>query len=93
MDRDFISAIERARKRSGIEFGARSRRQRISYVLTTGATWAGPIAASDFRLVVDKGAPDSLVSFVPQGSRRSLPSRFEWRQTNFTPTADLHVLI
>lgn len=91
MDRDFMSAIERARKRAGIEFGAPFAEQRISYVLTTGANWAGPIG--DFRLVVDKGAPDSLVSFCAQGVKKVAPTRFEWRQTNFTPTADLHVLI
>jgi len=32
----------------------------LSYVLSSGANWNGPIG--DFRLVVDKGSPDNLVS-------------------------------
>lgn len=91
VDRDFLNAVERGRKRAGIELGAPFAEQRISYMLTTGANWAGPIG--EFRLVVDKGAPDSLVSFCAEGVKKIAPARFEWRRTNFTPTADLHVLI
>ena len=63
----------------------------LGYVLTTGANWAGPIA--DFRLVVDKGSPDSMVSFCGDGLRKLSPTQFEMRKTNFTPTADLNLLI
>ena len=65
--------------------------RRIAYVLTTGANWAGPIG--DFRLTVDKGPPDSLVSFCADGVKKIGPTLFEVRHANFTPTQDLHVLI
>ena len=65
--------------------------RRIGYVLTTGANWAGPIG--DFHLTIDKGAPDSLVSFCADGVKKTGPTRFEVRHANFTPTRDLHILI
>lgn len=87
MDRDFMAAAARA-QRSG---NGNLMEQRIAYVLTTGANWARPIGA--FRLVVDKGAPDSLVSFCGEGVRKIGPTQFEMRKDNFTPTRDLDVLI
>ena len=63
----------------------------INYVLTTGANWSGPIR--DFRLVVDKGSEDSLVSFCGEGVRKIGPTQFEVRHQNWTPTRDLEVLI
>ena len=46
-----------------------------------------------FRLVVDKGSPDALVSFCGEGVRKIAPTQFEMRKDNFTPTRDLDVLI
>ena len=63
----------------------------LGYVLKTGANWKGPI--KDFRLVVDKGEPDSLVSFCAQGVKKISPTQFEARYSNFTPTKDLDILI
>jgi hypothetical protein len=63
----------------------------LAYVLTSGANWAGPIR--DFRLVVDKGNPDSLVSFCGEGVKKLDATRFELRRKNFKPTTDLNVLI
>ena len=63
----------------------------IGYVLKTGANWKGPI--KDFHLVVDKGRPDSLVSFCAEGVRKISPTRFEVRHKDFTPSKDLNVLI
>lgn len=63
----------------------------INYVLTTGANWSGPIR--DFRLVVDKGSEDNLVSFCGEGVRKIGPTQFEVRHQNWTPTRDLEVLI
>jgi Domain of unknown function (DUF4424) len=62
----------------------------LSYVLTTGANWRAPIG--DFRLVVDKGDPRTLVSFCGEGVRRISPTQFEIRRRNWRPTRDLHVL-
>lgn len=63
----------------------------LQYVLRSGANWAGPIR--DFRLVVDKGNPRSLISFCGTGVRRLDDRRFEVRYQNFTPDRDLDILI
>ena len=63
----------------------------LSYILTTGANWRSPIA--DFRLVVDKGRPENLVSFCGEGVRRISPTQFEMRRRNWRPDRDLNVLI
>lgn len=63
----------------------------LAYVLKTGANWAGPIG--DFRLVIDKGAVDTLVSFCGSGVKKIGPTQFEVRYQNFTPREDLNVLI
>ncbi|HRJ70441.1 MAG TPA: DUF4424 family protein [Beijerinckiaceae bacterium] len=63
----------------------------LAYVLKTGANWAGPIR--DFRLVVDKGDPDALVSFCAAGVKKTGPTTFEVRAKDFTPKQDLNVLI
>jgi len=63
----------------------------IGYILSSGANWRGPI--KDFRLVVDKGRADNLVSFCMTGVKKISPTQFEVRKTNFEPTGDLNVLI
>lgn len=63
----------------------------ISYVLKPGANWKGPI--KDFRLVVDKGKADNLVSFCGSGVRKISPTQFEMRKSNFEPTEDLQIMI
>lgn len=65
--------------------------RRISYILKTGANWAGPI--KDFRLVVDKQQRDRLVSFCGSNVRPISPSAFEVREKDFTPDKDLKILI
>ena len=63
----------------------------MNTVLTTGANWRSPIG--EFRLVVDKGRPENLVSFCGQGVRKISPTRFETIRTNWRPDRDLKVLI
>lgn len=63
----------------------------LGYVLKSGANWKGPIG--DFRLVIDKGKPDSLVSFCGEGVKKISPTQFEIHHANFTPADDLRVLI
>ena len=64
----------------------------IGYTLISGANWSGPIA--DFRLVVDKGAPENLVSFCIDGAVTKIsPTQFEVQKTQFEPTRDLKILI
>jgi hypothetical protein len=63
----------------------------LSYVLKSGANWKGPI--KDFRLVVDKGSTDNLVSFCMDGVKKIGPTQFEVRKANFEPSKDLEILI
>ena len=63
----------------------------LGYVLKSGANWKGPI--KDFRLVVDKGLAENLVSFCAEGVKKISATQFEVRKTNFEPKDDLNVLI
>lgn len=65
--------------------------RRIDYVLKTGANWAGPIKS--FRLIVDKGRVDRLVSFCFDNVKKISPTAFEARLENFVPTQDLKILL
>lgn len=90
---DFISGFDRihaARKKADPELLTHTE-QWLQYILKTGANWQGPIR--DFRLVVDKGDPRSLVSFCMDGVRKISPTRFEVRKTNYEPTRDLDIVI
>ena len=62
----------------------------LSYVITSGANWAGPIGS--FRLVVDKGDPQTLVSFCGDGVRKIGPTSFEMIAKDYTPRRDIDVL-
>ncbi|HEU0216054.1 MAG TPA: DUF4424 domain-containing protein [Stellaceae bacterium] len=90
MDSGFLSAATKAQQKAKQNKGYVSE-QRIDYILTTGANWAGPIA--DFTLTVDKGSPDNLISFCGTGVKKLTPTQFQLNYTNFTPTADLAILI
>jgi hypothetical protein len=63
----------------------------LSYVLKSGANWKGPI--KDFRLVIDKGKANDLVSFCMNGVKKISDTQFEVRKTNFEPMQDLEILI
>lgn len=63
----------------------------IEYVLVTGGNWSRPIG--DFRLVVDKGAPQNLVSFCLDGVKKIGPTQFEVRRKNWRPDRDLSILL
>lgn len=91
LDDDFLATVERARRATNSRGGAPYSEQRIDYILKTGANWSGPIR--DFRLVVDKGAPDSLVSFCGEDVKTISDTQFEMRRTDYTPDGNLSVLI
>lgn len=91
MDAAFLGAVQRARKEVKSEYGAPFSEERISYILTTGGNWARPIGK--FRLVVDKGAPSSFVSFCGDGVKKISTTQFEMAKSDFVPKSDLHVLI
>ena len=91
VDRDFIAAVDRMSARGTPADPSLLTEQRIRYVLTTGGNWRSPIG--EFRLVVDKGRPENIVSFCGEGVRRISSTRFELRHRNWRPDRDLAVLI
>lgn len=64
----------------------------ISYILTTGGNWAGG-AIENFRLVVDKGSPENLISFCGEGIKKIGPTTFEMVKKDFWPEQELEILI
>ena len=87
-DKDFVNGVQAMTRRNN---GNPPPEYRISYVLTTGANWAGPIG--DYRLTVDKGRTDALISFCETGVKKIGPTTFEVRHQNFTPTRDIDIMI
>jgi len=65
--------------------------RRISYVLRTGANWAGPIRS--FKLTIDPGANDRLVSFCPGRLKPTATNALEFTASDFKPDDDLKILI
>ncbi len=63
----------------------------VDYVLTTGRNWKGPIGA--FRLTLDKGKPDNIISFCMDGVRKTGPTTFVVERRDFEPEKDLTVMI
>jgi hypothetical protein len=88
-DRDFLNRIDLWNQQQLMSNEIDN--ETISYILTTGGNWRSPIGS--FRLVVDKGSPDAVVSFCGEGVRRISPTQFEMRRTNWRPTRNLNVLI
>nr|WP_255714188.1 DUF4424 domain-containing protein [Pelagibacterium xiamenense] len=62
----------------------------LEYVLSTGRNWAGPIGT--FRLIVDKGRPENLVSFCGEGIEKTGPTTFEVVYEDFYPWEDIEIL-
>ena len=93
LDDAFLAGVQAASGKRDAEGGPQFNlfEKRISYVLTTGANWAGPIG--DFHLTIDKGSPANLVSFCAEGVKKTSPTSFEVRRRNFTPTRNLDILI
>jgi Domain of unknown function (DUF4424) len=90
-DFEFLAAVERARKAANSKLGGPFSEERIDYILKTGANWSGPI--KQFRLVVDKGAPDNLVSFCGGDVKKTGETQLEMLKADYTPDGNLAVLI
>jgi hypothetical protein len=89
-DRPFRSAVESLyRKANAPNAKLGAYEEYLSYVITSGANWAGPIGA--FRLVVDKG-DSTFVSFCSDGVRKIGPTTFEMTAKNYAPRRDIDVL-
>lgn len=64
--------------------------QWVGYALRPGANWKGPIKR--FRLTIDKGEPERLVSLCMDGIRKVSPTRFEVIKADYEPTSDIDLL-
>jgi hypothetical protein len=92
IDKDWLTSFDRVGKTHQTESGAFAHTEVwLGYILKSGANWKGPI--KDFRMVIDKGKADSLVSFCGTGVKKIAPTQFEVRYKDFEPTEDVNVLI
>jgi len=90
-DDAFLSAVRKTLKSPDEPWTAPFYEHWISYILTTGGNWGGSI--DRFRLVVDKGSPQNLVSFCGQNVRKIGPTTFEMVEEDFWPEKELEILI
>ena len=93
-DEGFLGAVRRTLRSPDDPYSAPFTESWLSYVWSTGANWGGPIRS--FRLTVDKGRPENLVSFCWDGEvTKTSPTTFEMEATDFYPPWDreLEVLI
>ena len=86
MDEAFLRA-----GRKLLERGEAAMFREIHYVLTTANNWRGTIG--EFRLIIDKGKPQNLVSLCRDGIRKTGPTTFEFKSKNFVPQQDLKILV
>lgn len=84
-------AKEAAKSKNSEQYNLIATETWISYILKSGANWAGPI--KDFRLVVDKKSSNDIVSFCMDNVKKISPTQFEVNKKNFEPKADLDILI
>lgn len=90
MDEAFEKAVRKAAQ--GNDATPQLFENRLSYILTTGGNWAtGSIGR--FKLTIDKGRPDSLVSFCGTGVRKTGPTTFEMTAEDFFPERDIDILL
>lgn len=89
VDKGFMSTVRKRDAATGDD-GPRYTERWLSYVLSSGANWAGPIGT--FKLIVDKGSTDNLVSFCGQGVKKTGPTTFEMDLDGFLPEKDLDFL-
>lgn len=71
--------------------GTKVAERRINYTLSTGANWAGTIKS--FKLTIEPGASERLVSFCGEKLTPSKTRALEFTAANFKPDRDLRILI
>ena len=91
MDADFEKAVRKAESVPGADGNPPLFEGRLAYILTTGGNWAGG-SIGKFRLRLDKGYKDSLVSFCGKGVKKTGPTTFEMTADDFYPEQDLGIL-
>lgn len=60
------------------------------FILRTATTWAGPIGR--FRLTVDKGDPETVISLCLKNLRQTSPTTYVFEKYNYVPEKDLAIL-
>ena len=88
---EFLAAVESARKAAGRKFGAPFFEQRIDYVHTM---WVNALGSplKEFRLTVDKGAADNLVSFCGEEIKKISDTQLEVTKADYRPDGNLAIL-
>ena len=90
LDASALGFVAQAARKARNEY-APITESRIEYILKTAANWASPIG--EFRLVVDKGAAENVLSVCGAGWKKISATQFELRKTSFTPIDDFYLLI
>lgn len=93
-DEGFVAAVRKTLPDQNETWGAPFTESWISYVWSTGSNWSGPIGT--FRLTIDKGRPENLVSFCWDGEvTKTSPTTFEMEASDWWPPYDreLEILI
>jgi hypothetical protein len=86
-DEAFIKTVKKSLKDPNDPYSAPYFESWMSYIWSTGANWSGPI--HDFHLTIDKGNPESLVSFCWPGKvSKTGPTTFEMSAEDFVPPWD-----
>lgn len=91
-DEGFLAAVRKTLTSPEETYSAPFTESWISYILTTGGNWGGG-SIGRFRLVVDKGSAENLVSFCGEDVRKIGPTSFEMVKTDFWPDRELEILI
>ncbi len=91
MDKDFIALGADLFRKASEDNQPYYTETWISYILTTGSNWYGPI--KDFTLTVDKGDKKNYVSFCGENIKKIGETTFQMKATDFYPQEELNVLI
>lgn len=90
MDKAFENAAQKVAGRAS-KGGRAYFENWLSYILTTGGNWHSSIGR--FKLTIDKGKSENLVSFCGQNVQKTGPTTFVMTAEDFYPEDDLHILI
>lgn len=93
-DESFINTVKKTLPNPDEPYGAPYFEQWLSYIWSTGGNWAGQI--EKFKLTIDKGRPENLVSFCWDGEvTKTSPTTFEMEAENWWPpyNRELEILI
>lgn len=90
IDADFMKTAAKLESAAAKSTGPHYTEQWLSYILTTGANWSGPIKR--FKLTIDKGNPKDFVSFCGKDVKKTGPTTFVMEAEDFTPEREMDVL-